>query len=409
MAVPATAGIVVSLVRQANRPPYTISMVKLTEPVPQPGDPVGRPRKTLTALLDAQSAALLRGDQAGWLAAVDPSNAALTGEFTRMFTNLRAMGVTSWQPAVTSLVRESGGPSGTAEIRFGFCFANPTCPTQADRQGSRRAVLRADVTWAVRNGTVVMTSFHGTGYDGKPSYPWQTDPLTAAASSRVVVAAPAALAGRVSSTLAIANRAASFVDAYSLGEQPPTSYTIYLAGPEEWSRWYRGSTNDYVGYALPTSKATWDIVLRIAGIESSDLEAMIRHEMAHVVTIGSGGSSKENRWLSEGLAEYIAYSDLPASRYIGLPAASYYLQEKKWDGHLNITMNGGEDGYSEYAMASFAVRTLIDHYGKDRVLDLFKQVVLNGASLDTASKRAFGAGWFDVDAACSADLRRAVQ
>ncbi|MEV6602478.1 hypothetical protein AB0M36_37355 [Actinoplanes sp. NPDC051346] len=51
------------------------------------------PFEQASAVLDQETAALLKGDEKGWLAAVDPSRLKLVARYRSMFRNLRGLGL----------------------------------------------------------------------------------------------------------------------------------------------------------------------------------------------------------------------------------------------------------------------------------------------------------------------------
>ncbi|MFD0518948.1 hypothetical protein [Paractinoplanes durhamensis] len=79
--------------------------------------------------LDTQAAALLRGDEQGWLAAVDPAQPQLRDYYRRLYTAMRALDVSGWEYFVTSPGPYENWGASWIELDFtiGYCVAVATC------------------------------------------------------------------------------------------------------------------------------------------------------------------------------------------------------------------------------------------------------------------------------------------
>src|SRR6185312_15077026 len=84
--------------RPAERPGQPPERAQPVVPQPAAADSDRLPTG-IAAALDAQTAALLRGDLDGFLAPVAPDNTALRTALTRRFTALRALHVAVWRAA----------------------------------------------------------------------------------------------------------------------------------------------------------------------------------------------------------------------------------------------------------------------------------------------------------------------
>jgi hypothetical protein len=82
--------------------------------------------QVVQAILDAQSAALLRGDQRGFLAPVDPAAVAALSAYKRLFHNMTQMHVKAWKTSSGSLVDLAGGKQ-TFTMDIAYCLNTPVC------------------------------------------------------------------------------------------------------------------------------------------------------------------------------------------------------------------------------------------------------------------------------------------
>ena len=269
-------------------------------------------------MLRAQAAALLRGDERGWLAAVDPGKPKLRARYSRMFTSLRGLGVSqfvyhSYAPVVPK--------AGTITVRtyVAYCFSRKTCPGYADVQWKGPPRIVQALTFKKVGGRYVITAL---GKAAEPNSmqptPWENGKLFFARGERVTVAATGSQRKNLKRVLDLAEKAAVVTDRYAaLVRNPQPRYRIYLADDKAWTSWYGGVQEKWVvGLAVPLNDAGTDTMLRMSQLGDTRLLATtIQHEMGHVVTL-SGATARdpaEDRWLSEGIAEYIGWAPRPAS------------------------------------------------------------------------------------------------
>jgi hypothetical protein len=312
-------------------------------------------------VLQHQAAALRRGDLSGWLTPVDPP---LRTRYRHLFESLRAVRATT----VDYHVVDGRPPRLTAELSY--CFAPCT-------GAGPRPRIRQTLTVRAAGDTYVITELTGSG--PRPT-PWEAGDLVFRQGRRVTVGAPRSLAGRLSEVTAIADRAAVVDDRYAvLAGNRQTRYRIFLATGETWRTWYGGKSTVWaVGYMQPLGAAGADVVLHLDRIPGrSALRRVIQHELGHVATIGGVVPGAEDRWLVEGVAEYIAAQPrrIPTTTSRSEPEAFY-------------------------ARARAAVDCLVTKFGEGRVLHFVRLRLRLGNSLDAAAYRAFGRSFTAADRAC---------
>jgi hypothetical protein len=212
-----------------------------TSPTALPADATDD--QIVQAALDAQSAALLRGDQAGFLAQVDPAVPAAVTAYTRLYHNLRQLHVEVWKASSASVVDLSSGKT-TFTMSVQYCFDATTC------DGVRASL---HVTAEKSAGRVLFSGLaapKASGLSNQP-LPWEVSTITAVVGNRVVLAASSAWASRLSHVLPIAEAAAAAADKYAKWGTP-TNYVIYLASASEGKIWYDGGLKnaDGVSYTI---------------------------------------------------------------------------------------------------------------------------------------------------------------
>ncbi|MFC7547323.1 hypothetical protein [Plantactinospora sp. GCM10030261] len=377
-------------------------------PSPRPGDPPAATaawlRDRLPELLDRQSAALLRGDQAGFLSIADPEGPA-AGTLKRQYGALRALGVAVWRAEVGE--DPTPVPDSPRQWRllvtYQHCFAVPNCAPSPVPMLTR---------WLDNSPEPRLVAVEPVVAGAKGPRPWQVSDLIAVSGERTLVATTPALRGRLPDLLARAERAALVADRYAVDGTPPDRYRIFYAGKDEWDRWYGGQLPTWTaGYALAIGGGYHEVVLNAAELadQRSDVDALLRHEMSHAASLPDRDRvGTESWWLIEGVAEHAAANGRAPSRYPGLPDVRR-LVGPDWDGRLG-DLEPTDDAADwqvsgSYGIGYLAVRHLVDRFGERSVLDFFAAVVHRGRSLDDAARQVFGGAWAPIEADCVAYLR----
>jgi hypothetical protein len=111
---------------------------------------------TLYQALDAQAKGLLDGDEAAWLAVVDPENERLVAKYRQLYLNLRDAGITEWRHHSVLEPSTTADGKTSAALYIAFCFENmQRCkPWDVTRTGKEAANA-----WSV---TYVMTERSGS-------------------------------------------------------------------------------------------------------------------------------------------------------------------------------------------------------------------------------------------------------
>lgn len=359
-------------------------------------------RTRLQAILDAQAAALLRGDEAAFLAPADPADAALLGDLRRRYAVLRAMRVSGWTETLAGDPQPADG-GWRVPVKVGYCFVVARCQPVA---------VPVQTRWADSAGRPAMTAFDSSEAADLGPRPWEVSDLVVATGPRTVVAAPPEYADRMPAYLAAAENAAAVADRFARWGAPPSRYIVYLAGPDEWGHWYGVHQAEWVaGYAMPITGHDTEIVLNAQRVAGGEVEDTLRHEFAHVVTLADVTRDYSGQWwLIEGLAEYVRMSGRPLRDYELLGPTTRYVRTGNAVDVAGLAEPAAaastEDAGGRYGVAFLTVRALADRYGEDATLRFFADVVRQGTPPDQAAAKEFGARWADVDADCARYVRR---
>ncbi|MGC5019823.1 hypothetical protein [Micromonospora sp. DT47] len=353
----------------------------------------------LTAQLDRQAGALLRGDRAGFLAIADRSARAA---LTRRYAALRALRVTVWRAERDGLPTAVPGRAGEWRqlVTFRYCLVVPDCPPSPVLVGTRwRDTGDAPVLLAVEESRSAQTG----------ARPWEVSELAVAVGRRTLVATTPALRGKLPGLLAEAEAAAKVADLYAVAGPPPDRYRVFYAGPAEWRRWYGGGRPKWTGgYAVSVGGGHHEVVLNADALPATGAGELLRHELTHAASLPDRGYSvKRTWWLVEGLAEYAGADGAPVTRYDGLDEVRALLGG--WNGRLDSLAPADADpadrAGAAYGVGYLAVRHLVDRYGEQRVLEFFRAVVHERRSLEDASEQVFGDPWGPLHDECVGYVR----
>ncbi|WP_112699073.1 hypothetical protein [Micromonospora noduli] len=393
------AALVVGVIRETGSRP-TVSRVG-SSAADDPATAVARGLSDrITAQLHRQSAALLGGDRAGFLAVADP---AAHNDLRRRFAALRELKVTGWRAEPSGLPVPIIGKPGEWRllVRFQYCFVTPNCRPSPVLIGTR---------WRENGDQPRMVAMEESKSVETGTRPWEISDLAVAIGARTIVATTPALRGKLPGLLAQAEAAAKVADGYAVTGSPPDRYRVFYAGRTEWQRWYGGERPEWTGgYAVTVGGGHHEVVLNAEGLSNSGTDDLLRHELTHAASLPERGyPGKLTWWLVEGLAEFAGAGGQAVDRYEGI-ADVRKMVRGGWDGKLE-GVNPADDASAERVAASYgigylAVRHLVDRYGPLRLLTFFKTVVHDGRTIDAASEKAFGEQWSTLHDECVAYVR----
>ncbi|MFG1605607.1 hypothetical protein [Actinoplanes sp. NPDC049265] len=373
------------------------------------------PFEQAEASLQRQAGALIKGDEKGWLAAVDPKSPALRARYRTMFRSLRGLGVSHFEYH-TYQRAGSKGSTVAMGVSIAFCLSVVTCPAYTMKSDNGPPRAEQALTLKPVAGRYVISGLAGVK---DPNYlqpmPWESGDLVFAAGRRVTVAATPKQAKNLKRVLAVAEKAAVINDRYAaFVGNPQQRYRVYLADDKVWKKWYGGIDDKWtVAYAVPLNNAGTDVVLRMS--ELSDrrlLETTLQHELGHVVTVG-GVSTRDfgqDQWLSEGIAEYIGWAPRHATdswRRRSVHNAFARARKPKTIAAGELGDNASDKaGDAFYGLAHFAVDCMAQKYGERKLFQFVKLTLREDNTYDMASREAYGVPFKTVDQACLSWIRK---
>gem|GEM_PF-4871206 len=362
---------------------------------------------SLNSVLAAQSTALIAGDEAGFLAGVDPESKIVRSAYKRMYANLRALHVATWSQSAPGGASPISGVK-HFDIDVSYCLVVTTCKDMN---------AQLSVTAAVKNGRVLIESYvppvPSERFD--EPIPWETSTLTAVTGRRVVVAASAAEKSELADALPVAERAAAAADKFAVWGKPPI-YLIYLAGPSDAKSWFGGGLEHSTGEAIGLSATDIEVMVVLPAAGESRyagpgrLGTVIQHEMGHVVTLYGDHQDTGHDSFIEGIAEFIAYNGHSSWAAYRLDNTREYLLSGKWSGNCYLTKEISSDdvltGSAAYGIGYLTFKRLASRYGTAKMLSFWGGVERDGLTADQSARKTFGVAWKTVNADCASYIRR---
>ncbi|MFI5934811.1 hypothetical protein [Actinoplanes sp. NPDC051494] len=390
---------------------YVANRNQLAAPAEAAENPRPRtPLEAADAALNLQAAALVRGDEKAWLAAVDPGQPKLRTRYRSMFRSLRTLGVSAFEYQ-TSRDGTAQDRAVKLEAYAVYCLKDNTCPADA-----KPAVLQKLTLKIVKDQWLITASTTPQNDDTLQPPPWEDGGLVTVKGKRVTLVALPSEKKYFKKILPIADAAAAVNDRFAaMVDNPQKRYRIYLAGNKQWKRWYGGITDEWVvGYAVPLNEAGMDVVLHMNDLKSETrlLETTIQHELGHVVTLGEAHRKswgEGDMWLKEGIAEYIGWYPQPATASWRRQSVRDHLRGSDRPTSIAVTALKSdarvEDGDAFYGMGHFAADCMAKKYGQRALFTFARLYLREEKDLDPAARQAFGQPFRTVDKTCLAWIR----
>ena len=370
------------------------------------------PYEKMIGVLKDQAAALMRGDERGWLAAVDPGQPKLRAQYHSMYQSLRGLDVSHFEYSPGIQAASKAGTA-TIDVDIYFCFSLDVCALAV------APIVRQTLTLAPIRGEYAITRLRkSTNQTWLQPTPWESGTLVFARGKRVIVAAAPSEAKHLKQVVKLADKAAAVTDRFAgYVNNPQKRYRIFLADTKTWRSWYGGETDKWTtGLEIPLNESQSDVVLKMSQLrDPAELARTIQHEMGHVATVGGAAQSgdflyQENQWLSEGVAEYIEWSPRGATASYRRGSVRYVLRGSHRP--TSIVAKPLSDKASDrtvdafYGLGHFAVDCMAHEYGQRKMFDFIRLRLREGEDLDLAARQAYGKPFATVDKTCVAWIRQ---
>jgi hypothetical protein len=386
----------------------------------------GPDQDPVAALLQRRSHALLAGDEAGWLADIDPNANGLIAREKVRFANLRQLGLTSYRLVSYSVLAATTGHASVGEVMR----------LRADLERSQTV---SDWTFASDSGRLLLTAVGPSTYQyaastAVPNPPWNDVALRSATADGITILAPAAGRWNPASYLPAASKAAAIVRALWAKRRGVPGFVVFLADRQQFPHWLRPTGSSLPGAAIGVTtfprmveadgrnrfaqpdlkslnKPVYEpqylergagarIVLDMTAIHGTrEVEQTLAHEMAHAngpnliqtenldFATANNGPSVVNQptWAIEGFARYVEYLDNPsyadqAMRLVRQKRSTYRLPGP-FPASKGFYDGDAERGTFNYDLSS-SIFLAADHTGgRQKAVNLYIALTNNGEAL----------------------------
>ena len=369
-------------------------------------------------VLRAQGDALVKRNEAGWMAVVDPKATAVVARMRNLYTLFAAMRVTSWQAVLTNWEAYAPqftptAPDGTAIVlsaSIGYCAQTATCPVyDPSAPNAQMENFLAAMTWTKSGSAWLMSTFTPAyqNLGARAQQPWLISSLKAVEGGKVTVLASPTMRVDLAHVLSLAQSAATNADKYAHWTKP-SRYILYLADASQWRAWFGGeSWANAIGYAFPTTFTSDVVVINYPEISAAYLPIVLRHEFGHVATL-IGAAQATVGYLAEGMAEFVEEDGRPISQYLRLEDVRYFLNHHHWDGDLDKIDTYADDvdiANASYGMGYLTWRCIQKYYGDTKMWAFAGEVLRNFGDGPTSSPKTLGAPWSKVKSQCASFIR----
>ncbi|MEV8305952.1 hypothetical protein AB0P36_00990 [Streptomyces flavidovirens] len=272
-----------------------------------PREPADTAARDIRRMLDSRAAAVVSGDEAAYLAALDPAATRLRAAEGREFANLAEVPLRSWEYRLTGLDRTGAGRA-TASVELRYRIAGYDEAPMKVRTAERLDLTRRDGRW------YVAAKRAERGGEGRL---WDQGKVTAVRGARSLVLGVGQDAKRLRAMAAAADRA---VPAAGRAWPGPWSRRLLILVPSSldgMGALLGAPADGYRGIAAVTTAKTGgsgaapaDRVIvnpeAYALLGDFGQQFVLTHESTHVATRAHTNAATP-MWLSEGFADWAAY------------------------------------------------------------------------------------------------------
>jgi hypothetical protein len=371
-------------------------------------------QRTISFLAD-RSKALLAGDEAGWLAGIDPTKTA-TVEHERM----RYRNLVQLRPTTYHLLLGGDDPVGGAAGK-GYpagATLHKIKVVAIEQFDGDASISRQTYDYSiVRDGdktTIVETvPAHAVDNVGVHDAPWDLVPLTSTRAAGVTVLAPADSQWKPASYIGPAKKASDVVRGVWQGRPATSNYIVFLTNTEQKNTWFGGASvpGDTLAVTAPARIVTptgalkvtippdrgkppaealagQRIMLDLQRTNPTAVAAVLTHEMGHAIAqnlippVMYGG--KDARWdppiwAIEGFAEWTSSIGAGTVSEIGTFVKSHWSQ---YHPAGDLPDNAGfystdkDRTYFNYEIGALFFAAADKTAGRQKAVDLYVYLVL---------------------------------
>ncbi|MGC0415076.1 hypothetical protein [Embleya sp. AB8] len=368
----------------------------------------------VTSLTGTRTEALKAGNADAFVTGIDPAATELLAAQRRLFANLRLFPFTSVEFRPSTAAIDPGTDDGPLTRDVNVVFAHQITGVDSEPIAER-------YTWTLSRATptappLITKIVGGSTRGGGNAYPapWDEDELALIERPHVLLAVPAK---NKSKAAAWADRAESALKKnLAVWQGPsitPQRFVIYVT-PDHDTFTRALSGNDLPNVtgvcrtmppARPTTRDQPMAGSRItldgsdsmfAKNEGEQQTHLMRHELGHaMVAEFERGTEGPPLWVSEGFAEYLAWTDLSLAEWFQ-PDAREQVRSGKFAGKLptdaEINSPDAKTGTVNYHYSMLTIRYIAEKYGTAKadqfVVSVYKDAT--PAAVDAALKEATG-------------------
>jgi hypothetical protein len=328
-------------------------------------------------LMAARAKAVLSGNEEAFMATVDRQRPAFVDSQRVVFENLQELPITSLRYQVANY------GVGNAPGITGGLLLSPPILEHIFFSGTDRRPMATGVaaTFVKRSGHWLMAAdTTDTGGNGVvTARPWDGPPIDVVVRGHLIVVADASAPGRAESIAESVTNDLAF-DANILDVPTDDHLLVDATSSGGVSTFDNDDAAGAVTFAV-SSTSGFDGGGRLAGMRVklnpeyiSELLSdpiILRHELTHFLMHQYSGLTP--KWLTEGLAEYVAHQ--PGGLATEYMTIETYDRLMKRPQELTITGLFGMDPDTDYPLAMACVTYLVNNGGIDRVEDLMAAYV----------------------------------
>ncbi|MEN8653224.1 hypothetical protein ABCR94_22160 [Streptomyces sp. 21So2-11] len=360
-----------------------LAVLLLASACTSPGEPGGAAARDVQRTLDRRAAAVVDRDEAAYLAPIDPRADSLRAAERREFANLAQVPLRSWAYRLTGLDRTGAGRA-TARVELSYRLDGyDGAPVKATEELD---LTQRDGRWYVAAEKPGDTE---GGDGGAARQLWEQGRVTAVRGKHSLVLGVGQSERRLREIANAADRAVPAVDRAWQGRWTrrvvvlvPSSVdgmASLLGGP---AAGYRGIAAVTTGEAGGSGAASADRVIvnpdAYAVLGGFGQQIVLTHESAHVAT-RAHTSAATPMWLSEGLADWVAYRGTGRTAREVAPELARAVRGRELPAALPTDKAFGFGGDADalaqaYEGGWLACRLIAEEWGEKRLAAFYRAV-----------------------------------